>query len=65
MACACGGGSGSTSLLLTTTQQGSVASSFEYEVTFPNATRQTFDTEAEAYHAIRLTGGGVKRKSKT
>lgn len=33
----------------------------EYEVTYPDGRRQTFTSESEAYYAIRLTGGGVKR----
>jgi hypothetical protein len=36
-----------------------------YEVTYPDARREEFDSEAEAYRAIRLTGGGIRRKART
>lgn len=66
MPCNCGGGSVSAPLFRTATDgQGAAASPFEYEVTYPTGRHETFATDTEAYRAIRLTGGGVKRKPKT
>lgn len=35
-----------------------------YEVTYPDGRHEDFESEADAYRAIRLTGGGVKRKAR-
>lgn len=37
---------------------------YVYEVTYPTGRTEEFAYEADAYRAIRLTGGGVKRKPK-
>lgn len=65
MGCGCGR-SQVTSPMHTTASFARIAPSDEvYEVTFPDSSTKDFDSEAEAYQAIRLTGGGVKRKART
>jgi hypothetical protein len=63
MGCGCGRGSVSSPMHNTATFAGVQTYTPEvYEVTYPDGRHEDFDSEADAYRAIRLTGGGVKRK---
>lgn len=63
MGCGCGGGQVTSPLHNFSNPAGVPAASMDiYVVTFPNGSTQEFDYEADAYRAIRLTGGGVARK---
>lgn len=65
MGCGCGG-RGAANPASPTVNPGAVTrEDVEYLVTYPNGQRQSFDTESEAYHAIRLTGGGVTSRPRT
>lgn len=66
MPCGCGGGA---SRYPTTTQASAAAGSYadpqEWVVTFSDGRQQAFDSDTEAYRALRLRGGGgVQQRNK-
>ena len=62
MACGCGGGGVSSPMHSSAAFARVVPGPEVYVVTFPDGRSKEFDSESEAYHAIRLTGGGIQRK---
>lgn len=64
MGCGCGRNTVSSPMHSTAAFAGARLVSAEvYEVTYPDGRHEDFTDESAAYRAIRLTGGGVRRKS--
>lgn len=64
MGCGCGRSQVTSPMHRTASVAAPVRDDVVYEVTYPNGDHEDFASETAAYAAIRLTGGGVKVKTK-